>query len=111
MDDGNQKHQWKKTIFSVGLVSFCLGTATKMGFDPTLTTKVSEIVADGLITTAMFCAVSFLAADSVDTSGILHKIGRRMGGRVVADPPPPPPEPVYRAVDPNDYVDPSEAKG
>jgi hypothetical protein len=110
MEDDGQKTTWKKTVFSIALISFCLGVATKMGFDPSLTTKVAEIVADGLITTSMFVAVSFLAADSVDTSGILHKLGRRMGGRVVApDPTPPPPQ--YTTIDPNDYVDPAEAKG
>lgn len=103
MDGDDAKTSWKKTLFSICLISFCLGTAVKMGFDTTLTTKVAEIVADGLITTSMFVAVTFLAADSVDTSGVLRKLGSRMSRGPIAliAAEPPPPEPVYGTVDPD----------
>jgi hypothetical protein len=107
MEDDSPKQRWLKTIFSVCLIAFCLGTAVAMGFDTSLTTKVAEIVADGLITTSMFVAVSFLAADSVDTSGLLHKIGNRMtrGGPMTMLVSPvdatPPDSPSYNTVDPD----------
>jgi hypothetical protein len=92
------KTQWSKSIFVFGVVAFCLVVSAMMGFDQTLRTKVSEIVADGLISLAMFVSVSFLAAQTIDYSGVMTKVGNRLGGR------PMPVEPKYEAVDP-------EAKG
>lgn len=80
----DQKTPWVKNLFVFVIVAFCLTVATVMGFDPALTTKVSEIVADGFITLALFTTVSFLASHAIDYSGILTKVGNRMGGRVVA---------------------------
>lgn len=97
------KAQWSKSVFVFITVGFCLGVAAKMGFDHTLTTKVSEIVSDGLISLAMFVSVSFLAAQTVDMSGVLTKVGNRLGGRNL------PPVPTYETVDPT-LADP-EAKG
>lgn len=102
------KVQWGKSIFVFAVVAFCLGVSARMGFDQTLTTKVSEIVADGLISLAMFVAVSFLAAQTVDMSGVLTKVGDRLGKRGVTTPPP---VPLYETVDPRDPTDSVEAKG
>lgn len=113
MEDFNQKVPLTKTTFVFVVMAFCLIVSTYMGFDTQLTGKVSEIVADGLISLASFLAVSYLASSSVDYSGVLHKIGGRLGGRVVAPVAPDvPPSPGYVAVNPQ-YVDPNspDAKG
>lgn len=104
--DESPKGQWSKSVFVFATVAFCLGVSAKMGFDQTLTTKVSEIVSDGLISLAMFVSVSFLAAQTVDMSGVLSKVGNRLAGRGIM---PPPPVPTYETVDPTG-IDP-EAKG
>lgn len=75
-----------KSLFVFITIGFCLIVAAYMAFDPELTTKVAEIVADGFISLAMFLAVSFLASSSVDYSGILHKIGGRRVAMVDAAP-------------------------
>lgn len=90
--DEDQKTPWVKNLFVFVIVAFCLVVATAMGFDQSLTTKVAEIVADGLISLALFTTVSFLASHAIDYSGILTKVGNRMGGRVVA---PQPLQPTY----------------
>ena len=102
-----QKTQWTKNIFVFGTVGFCLAVTARMGFDQTLTTKMSEIVADGLISLAMFVSVSYLAAQTVDYSGVLSKVGNRLGGRSV-----PVAQPVQmQTIDPMDAQDTLEAKG
>lgn len=98
-----QKTQWGKLIFVFAVVGFCLITASRMAFDPTLTSKVSEIVADGFISIALFVSVSLLAAQTVDMSGVLTKVGSRFGGKPVS------PVPSYETVDPR-IMEP-EAKG
>lgn len=70
------KTQWGKNSFVFVVVAFSLTIATIMGFDQGLTTKVAEIVADGLISLALFSVVSYLASYSVDYSGLLTKVGR-----------------------------------
>lgn len=101
------KSQWSKSIFVFVVVAFCLVTSAMMGFDQTLDTKVSEIVADGLISLAMFVAVSFLAAQTIDYSGVMGKLGNRLGGRAPVSIP----DPVYTTVDPITTYDPTGAKG
>lgn len=68
--------QWGKNVFVFIVVAFSLSVATIMGFDQNLKTKVAEIVADGLISLALFSVVSYLASYSVDYSGLLTKVGR-----------------------------------
>lgn len=70
--------QVAKGVFVFATVAFCLVVASMMGFDQDLKTKVSETVADGLISLAMFVAISYLAAQTVDTSGILNKVASRV---------------------------------
>lgn len=90
-----QKTPYGKNTFVFITIAFCLGVATFMGFDQSLTTKVAEIVADGLISLALFVAVSFLASYSLDYSGVLGKIGSRVSARAMA------PEAVqYQSVEP-----------
>lgn len=74
-----QKLHWTKVIFVFGTVSFCLVVSTMMGFDPAITSKVAEIVADGFISLALFVSVTFLAAETVDRSEILKRIASRTG--------------------------------
>jgi hypothetical protein len=82
MDTGNSKASHiAKIAFVYGVVFFCLGVAALMGFDVSLTGKVADTVADGLISLAMFVSVSYLATHTVDTSGILNKVASRIGGR------------------------------
>lgn len=88
------KTPYGKNLFVFVVVAFSLSTATAMGFDQTLTTKVAEIVADGLITLAMFVTISFLASYSVDYSGVLTKVGGRVGALVT------PPASHYTTVEP-----------
>lgn len=95
MADEEQKTQWGKNAFVFIVIAFCLAIAAIMGFDQGLTTKVSEIVADGLISLALFVAVSYLASYSVDYSGVLNKIGTRASGRYAQ-----PVSPQYQSMDP-----------
>lgn len=84
METGNSKgSNIAKIAFVYGVVFFCLGVAALMGFDSELTSKVSETVADGLISLAMFVSVSYLATHSVDTSGILNKVAARIGPKAL----------------------------
>lgn len=106
MSDETQKGFWIKSIFVFATVAFCLVVSAKMGFDQGLTTRVSEIVADGFISLAMFVSIAFLAAQAVDPSMISKLIGRR-GSKA-----PPMEVPNYQSVDPSEYADPPpEAKG
>jgi len=109
----NKLNQIAKGVFVFSTVAFCLYVSSRMGSDPNVKGKVSEIVADGLITLAMFVAISYLAAQTVDTSGILNKVASRISPiqsaampQTVSAPAQPP---QYVAVDPT-LVDPG-AKG
>lgn len=106
-----------KGFFVFAVVAFCLVVSAMMGFDQNLKTKVSETVADGLISLAMFVAISYLAAQSVDTSGILSKVtGRLSPSQVMAIPPIVTPSapiqpPQFVAVDPTLADNSGVAKG
>lgn len=103
MSDDTQKGFWSKSFFVFATVAFCLGVAARMGFDQTLTSRVSEIVSDGLISLAMFVSISFLAAQAVDpsvVSSILNRRGKKM-----------PESTPYQTVDPSEYTDGPGAKG
>lgn len=105
MSDDTQKSFWSKSIFVFATVAFCLGVAARMGFDQTLTSRVSEIVADGLISLSMFVAISYLAAQAVDPSVVSAIMGRR--GKKVPDVA----ASTYQTVDPSEFTDGPGAKG
>lgn len=78
-DDGSDAvNRTRRSIFVFAMCASCLTIATVMGFRTDLITRVNEIVADGLISLAMFLAISYVAGSSIDYSGVLTRFG---GGR------------------------------
>ncbi|MBS3648877.1 hypothetical protein KEU06_09685 [Pseudaminobacter sp. 19-2017] len=70
----------RRALFVFITVAFCLTVVTVMGFNPELTGKVSEVVADGLLSLAMFLSISYVAGSTIDYSGVLARFAqpRRM---------------------------------
>jgi hypothetical protein len=100
-DTSNRR--WR-SIFVFLTVAVCLVIAGIMGFRTDLDTKVNEIVADGLISLAMFLSISYVAGSSLDYSGVLARFGSRPGvGRGMR----PPPADAYA----EQFVEPDQFRG
>lgn len=77
IDQNEVVNRNRRARFVFITVAGCLITATIMGFRTDLVTKVNELVADGLISLAMFLSISYVAGSSLDYSGVLTRFAGR----------------------------------